>query len=124
MRLIDGDVASHILNVIGAREMHMGEKTAFLCRAYDPSSVMVGYSQGLKDAASAIQDSPTIEAEPVRHGRWIDKENPQWRAYEIRYCSECGWSIHKTKLRNKDLSWNYCPNCGAKTDLEGVEDGR
>ena len=55
----------------------------------------------------------------VQHGRWEDKPNPQWRAYDIRYCSACGWSIHKTKLRKSDLNWEYCPNCGCKMDLEG-----
>lgn len=56
---------------------------------------------------------------PVRHGRWEDKPNPQWRAYDIRYCSACGWSIHKSKLRKSDLNWEYCPNCGAKMESEG-----
>ena len=60
-----------------------------------------------------------IEIYRVRHGRWEDKPNPQWGAYDIRYCSACGWSIHKTKLRKSDLNWEYCPNCGCKMDLEG-----
>lgn len=55
---------------------------------------------------------------PVRHGRWEDKPNPQWRAYDIRYCSACGWSIHKSKLRKADLNWAYCPNCGAKMEVK------
>lgn len=60
-----------------------------------------------------------VDVAPVRHARWEDKPNPQWRAYDIRYCSACGWSIHKSKLRNADLNWEYCPSCGAKMDLEG-----
>ena len=60
-----------------------------------------------------IKQQPTIEAEPVVHGEWDDRANPQWPAYDIRHCSVCGWNIPKTKLRNKDANWNYCPNCGA-----------
>lgn len=52
-----------------------------------------------------------------QHGHWIDKPYPNYPAYDIRYCSECGWNIHKSKLRNSDLNWNYCPNCGA--DMRG-----
>ncbi len=65
-----------------------------------------------------IEIIPAADVAPVRHGKWEDKPNPQWKAYDIRYCTLCGWSIHKSKLRNADLSWRYCPNCGAKMDLE------
>ena len=61
-----------------------------------------------------IEAEPTVDAEPVRHGYWIDKPNPQWPAYDIRSCSACGWSIPKSKLRGKDLDWKRCPACGAK----------
>ena len=64
----------------------------------------------------SIDNAPTADVAHVRHGQWEDRENPQWRAYEIRHCSVCGWSIHKTKLRNADLKWNYCPNCGCRMD--------
>ena len=46
---------------------------------------------------------PTIEAEPVRHGRWISHEG-----YD-----ECGLCHGKSIF-----SYNYCQNCGAKMDLE------
>ena len=71
-----------------------------------------------EDVISSIENRLAADVAPVRHGRWEDKPNPQWRAYDIRYCSACGWSIHKTKLRKSDLNWEYCPNCGCKMDLE------
>jgi hypothetical protein len=52
-----------------------------------------------------LNKQPTIEAEPVRHGRWI-VEYPTGSAFGR--CSAC-----KT-LGN--LDWHYCPNCGAKMD--------
>ena len=69
--------------------------------------------------AEDVEDAPTIDAEPVRHGRWELIEEQQWNcefmilvAYK---CSECGKEI----VPNKE---NYCPNCGAKMDVE-VQDG-
>lgn len=60
---------------------------------------------------SAIEEAPTIDATPVVHGRWelVDEAEPQ------RYgCSKCSC-----------LSWygtyRYCPNCGARMDLEGQD---
>ena len=67
--------------------------------------------KGHKIDSNDIARFPTIEAEPVRHGRWkwnIERTKP--------FCSECAeepWRESNTKLPN------YCPNCGAKMDLEG-----
>ena len=59
---------------------------------------------------SDIDEAPTIEAEPVRHGRWVRK------GQEI-YCSECGEESGYTWAGASRYS-DYCPNCGAKMDLE------
>ena len=53
--------------------------------------------------------------EPVRHGRWETKvyttESDGWiTEYREEVCSECG-------EEQIGIS-NYCPNCGAKMDLE------
>ena len=60
----------------------------------------------------AIDEAPTIDAEPVRHGKWIYKEFEQSKVgyYE---CSECGYVAFNEK------SCHYCYNCGAK--MEGEE---
>lgn len=57
-----------------------------------------------------IDEQPSIDAEPVKHGRWING-----------ICSECGCDRVITKVyRNDEVAWtatykdNYCPNCGAK----------
>ena len=59
-----------------------------------------------------IETAPTIEAEPVRHGWWID-----WSMWgESHYqCSECNAEMkYKT---------NFCPRCGAKMQDGGAENG-
>lgn len=57
------------------------------------------------DMKSEFEDAPTIDAEPVKHGRWVetDRDDPCYYA-----CSLCG--------KRSDFEENYCPNCGAKMD--------
>lgn len=61
----------------------------------------------LRDLTSLICMMPTIESEPVKHGRWIAKTG---RAMCSVCADEC-WA-------DSALEYNYCPNCGAKMDLE------
>ena len=63
------------------------------------------------------------DAAPVRHGRWESVKNPQWPAYSHDKCSLCGWWNTKNALcydgsKKPGHALNYCPNCGAKMDLE------
>ena len=52
---------------------------------------------------------PTIEAEPVRHERWVERPNTKGQVY----CSECG-TLEKTTDNN--FKSMHCPHCGAKMD--------
>ena len=52
-----------------------------------------------------IKECTTIDAEPVRHGRWIF-DNGVDHCYK---CSEC-----KGAKPPHYIADNYCPNCGAK----------
>lgn len=58
----------------------------------------------------SIDAQPTIEAEPVRHGRWIERPNTKGQVY----CSECGTL---EKITDNNFKSRRCPNCGAKMDL-------
>jgi hypothetical protein len=51
-----------------------------------------------------INELPTVDAEPVRHGKWIEYPT----ADGMNQCSACGI------LRFGES--NYCPNCGARMD--------
>ena len=61
---------------------------------------------------AAILKIPVADVAPVRHGRWITKqEKDTFAGYLYSYeCSECG--------RVEQCKEPYC-NCGAKMDLEG-----
>ncbi len=63
----------------------------------------------ISNVLERIEDSPTIEAEPVRHGEWKKIQN-------FAKCSEC---MHEVNWGSKDFLSPYCPNCGAK--MEGGE---
>lgn len=48
---------------------------------------------------------------PVVHGEWIDI--PDGTETICSYC-KAGWNV----FDNDTYMFNYCPNCGAKMDLE------
>lgn len=56
-----------------------------------------------------IENAPTVDTEPVRHGRW--KRSKSYKS--VIFCDECGEPF---ELSNSTEHWNYCPNCGAKMD--------
>ncbi len=79
--------------------------------------------------AKLIDDAPTVEAAPVKHGRWVMDEEPH--DGDVR-CSVCLIAIDQMHERNHELlnaitggKWytfyRYCPRCGAKMDLEGLD---
>ena len=58
----------------------------------------------MKEIVDTIIDlQPTIEAEPIKHGRWIREPNCWYRCY---VCGEHYPSV------SGDMKYNYCPNCG------------
>ena len=63
-----------------------------------------------------INDAPTVDAVPVVHGRWLTWEEqfpgrtPRKKSMLGEFCSTCH--------NHADNMSDYCPNCGAKMDLE------
>lgn len=70
------------------------------------------------DTVDFIDDAPTIEAELVKHGKWIDTDNCNvWYgciAVNIFQCSVCK-KCTETKKEHID-KFCYCPRCGAKME--------
>lgn len=82
------------------------------CPDDDGSCSMAGHD--IREMIDEIKALPTIEAEPVRHGRWIP-DNSHLPSNKFT-CSECG-NIIKTNHYCRKCYLNYCDNCGAKMDL-------
>lgn len=87
-------------------------------RAIEQNSKLTD-AQKFRSAKFVIENAPTIEAEPVRHGRWI--VHTTWHGmFGLIHseCSECKFD------RNGDLSsWKFCPNCGRDMRATDTNDG-
>lgn len=56
---------------------------------------------------------PIVEAEPVKHGKWIE-ENVRPKSY-MWICSECrSVAYMPVKGQRKEAYFRFCPNCGAQ----------
>lgn len=55
-----------------------------------------------------IRRQPTVDAEPVRHGKW-EFSSDGWVE-----CSLCGETYPSDSIKPR----YYCPNCGAKMDMD------
>lgn len=94
MRLIDADAAKNrIIKEISENLSELDVRTFAI-------------SFGLASMFDCEDNLPTIDAEPVRHGKWKKIQN-------FAQCSEC---MHEVNWGSKDFLSPYCPNCGAKMD--------
>lgn len=71
-----------------------------------------GWLNNKRDDKCPLEEQPTIEAEPVRHGHWIEKD---WDDGDY-VCSACGHSWVTIEGTPQDNEMNYCPYCGAHMD--------
>ena len=88
MRIIDADELKAL------RELYIQGKLQFVENEYD-----------------LIDKCPTIDAEPVRHGRWIEDSG-------FNTCSLCGNYFDRYDDGGYYQDFDYCPKCGAKMDLK------
>lgn len=84
-------------------------------------NVMRGYWLGAKHVYDEIDDAPTVDAAPVVHGEWIGEHGEHVPLTDGSPDSSCSCSICGKWLVGSDeyaTFGYYCPNCGAKMDLE------
>lgn len=82
-----------------------------------------GYNAGILDAIKAIQNSeiiPSVDAEPVQHGRWILDSSDEYADHYS--CSRCGAEIDLCNEIYSESTPEYCQHCGARMD-EGEDAG-
>lgn len=71
-----------------------------------------GYFDGLNSAVAMLNKAKTVDAEPVRHGKWT-RENK----YGTWECNVCGCKVNRANpLKGNIWNYYYCPNCGARMD--------
>ena len=81
---------------------------ADVCEQYPDGYCDWGF--GRETVESTLKNVPAADVEPVRHGRWVDKKGGFW---DVAKCSVCG-----SPCPTAGIPPRYCPNCGAKMDLE------
>lgn len=111
MRLIDADELLKILQ----KQQQLGN---------------VNDSRGRAKAILEVIHAPTVEAEPVKHGEWVEK-NPsrmKWIPEESDGITEdeievedmteqkCSICQHWTIKFTHHIELNFCPLCGARMD--------
>ena len=102
MRLIDAN----------AWIISLDELSKTLIRDIENEAVRDAYKIAFGLAIYKASKAPTIDTEPVRHGKWLEADDP----YTCR-CSECNERIDEIDADN------YCPCCGAKMEARLTPEG-
>ncbi len=104
-RLIDADELNEIFNAVTTdllRKPELSKDVEHMVRAFIMTAEM-------------ISDAPTIDAMPVKHGKWITEEKDCIYGKKIRLkCSECGdtFDVSETAYPYE----RFCRYCGARMD--------
>ena len=117
MRLIDADLlykAMQDAEELARRRVRDTESTL----PY-PTNLNPAYTRYLAQmdertkAKKMVADAQTVDAVPVRRGRWKHKKD-----LKQFFCDQCGEpSLTEDDVYFYDMEFpNFCPNCGAKMD--------
>ena len=106
MRLIDADVLKESID----GHVTTGE-------IYPTVEWARGRMQMKLIALKDIDNAPTIEAEPVRRGKYIVTEYDGYADGHPVYC-EWKCSVCGCVFEDEEPTYNYCPHCGANMDEE------
>ena len=78
----------------------------------------ISFAMAIIGAINDVKKAPTIDAVPVRHGRWLPKHH-YIAGYDFvsgHICSECGDDA--LNAEGTDFLTDFCPHCGARMDEE------
>lgn len=94
MRLIDAD---RLMAIIKQRDYMLADRT----NSKDRGMFTLGIQQ-------AVNEQPTVDAKPVVHAKW-DVDEYGW------FCTNCHEYL---KEYEEKFLYKFCPNCGARMDVE------
>lgn len=84
-----------------------------IIKAYDDRGIALDEVIRITDGiAEAIEAMPTVDAEPVRHGKWQPMNERNEIYGDVYMCDNCGHGFVICE------NFHYCPKCGAKMDGE------
>lgn len=102
VRLIDADALCRKISE-SIRQANAWENEAREKKDTHGVKCAIDTRRSLLSMLSRVQEEPTIDAQPVKHAKWIVPKNDD----EQPYCSVCNWHAYG------DLFTDYCPGCGA-----------
>lgn len=75
--------------------------------------------QSTKTIGLALADTPTADAQEVKHGKWINAKPMSGRVGKV--CSACGNEAYWDSDYGQQL-FDWCPYCGADMRKETEDD--
>lgn len=111
MRLIDADACSALFDAEFKETKRL---------IIDGEKHLDNLAEGFMEAHNVIRSMPTIDAAPVVHGRWgllpVSIRSVKKTNIPEAVCSICGERF--CDITNSVSLYRFCPNCGAKMDLD------
>lgn len=101
------------------REALIEKCKAIIQDKWNDKSAPVSWSHAYADFIEDIENQPATDVAPVVHGRWMtwEEQFPGFKPYINDklgvFCSLCH--------AHSDCMSPYCPNCGAKMDIDEEE---
>lgn len=115
------------MRLIDADEMAMNESEAYISAQtkIDSPITLAINSVAHRKIQQLIADTPTITPESlVVHGKWNRIDDPEYQFgdvdFECSVCEHLECDVDTAVLMPGENCLYYCPNCGAKMDLEEV----
>lgn len=79
---------------------------------YDNTDLFVnGQRHALINVLEDILTVKAADVQPVKHGEWLKASQNSWNNYK---CSLCNTQY----VGMGAITFTYCPNCGARMDME------
>lgn len=88
------------------------------CICYNPDGVVYSATKD-SDMLEFLRAIPAADVVPVRHGRWNGHDIGNGRlSIDEDTCSLCRSRFYQ--IAETGCKWSFCPNCGARMDLEAT----
>ena len=107
-------IAQSVAQRLGCSDMARLIDADRLLGFIDFDKAVIGEEHEASDIIAMIKTAPTVEAVPVRHGKWIVTAGG--KQCDCPVCGEwfdntCNYDIRKT--------WKFCPVCCTRLEADG-----